>query len=228
MSDGWYALTAAIARPLGPAVAQIYASGVENVPPFGSAALMVGNHISHFDPPLYGYPLERPIDYLALDDFFKNPIIDRFFRANNSYPFNRIKMDRPAIRWALQRLKMGRFVGVFPEKGIRFAEDSILNEAPIPSGTAALAMAAGVPVVPATILGADQLYQWKNYLRRPRVFIRYSPPLTAGPEESSESFADRILQSIRKNKQWMIETYQIRPEEMPQDAPVRFVEDPNR
>src|SRR5205823_285405 len=77
------------------------------------------NHISHFDPPIISSVARRKIDWMAMAEFFPIPWLGHFLRAVDAFPAARDRADRKTIRSAIERLKDGRIVGVFPEGGIR-------------------------------------------------------------------------------------------------------------
>ena len=64
----------------------------------------------------------------------------------------------------MERLKIGRVVGIFPECGIRAGASSVLAGAPVWVGFAGLSVKSDKPVVPCVVAGTDRLYQPKNWL----------------------------------------------------------------
>src|SRR6266487_3980945 len=135
--------------------------------------LLVANHISHFDPFIISSVVQRKIDWMAMAEFFPLPLLGSLLRAVDAVPADRNRADRRTIRTAIDRLKNGRIVGVFPEGGIRDGAQSLLEGAPVRAGASILAHMAGVPIVPCVILGSDRLYAKKNWLplRRTPVWI---------------------------------------------------------
>ncbi|PYL86813.1 MAG: hypothetical protein DMF17_05080, partial [Verrucomicrobia bacterium] len=120
--------------------------------------LLAANHISHFDPFILSSVVGRKIDWMAMAEFFPNPLVGSFLRAVDAFPADRNRADRKTIRTAIERLKQGRVVGVFPEGGIRDGARSLLEGAPLRPGASTLAHIAGVPIVPCVIVGSDRLY----------------------------------------------------------------------
>ena len=49
-----------------------------------------------------------------------------------------------------------------------------------------------VPVIPAVIIGSDQMYALKKYLTRPRIFMRIGKTLASDKNASREELRDRI------------------------------------
>ena len=201
---------------------RIYRSGFENVPKTG-AALLLSNHISHFDPPLLALKFPRYIHYMADKPLLEIPIYGKLLEWAYVFPIDRTKNDRAALRTAMERLKAGNVVCIFPEAGIRHGKTSVLGGAEMPVGTASLWRMMHVPVIPMVVIGTDQMYLWKNYFRRPRIFIRVGPLLPAPDEKATrEELRDRIVTAWRELYDGMIRDYAIRPDELPQSAQERW------
>jgi len=126
--------------------------------------LLAANHISHFDPFIISSVVQRKIDWMAMAEFFPLPLLGFLLRAVDAFPADRNRADRTTIRTAIQRLKQGRIVGLFPEGGIRDGARSLLEGAPLRPGASTLAHIAGVPILPCVILGSDRLYSKKRWL----------------------------------------------------------------
>jgi 1-acyl-sn-glycerol-3-phosphate acyltransferase len=139
--------------------------------------LLVSNHISHFDPPALGISVRPVVDFMAMKDLFTAAWADWFFTHIFAIPVDRERAGTEALRIALQRLKAGRIVGVFPEGGLRTGTESMLESVPLPPGAALLALKTAVPVVPVLILGTDQLYAWQAWFRRPEIRIEFLPEI---------------------------------------------------
>jgi 1-acyl-sn-glycerol-3-phosphate acyltransferase len=91
--------------------------------------LLASNHISHFDPFIISSVVRRKIDWMAMAEFFPLPLLGFFLRAVDAFPAERNRADRKTIRTAIERLKHGRIVGLFPEGGIRDGARSLLEGA---------------------------------------------------------------------------------------------------
>src|SRR5438105_7884276 len=156
--------------------------------------LLASNHISHFDPFIISSVLRRKIDWMAMAEFFPRPIAGSFLRAVDAFPAERDRADRKTIRTAIERLKVGRAVGVFPEGGIRDGANSLLEGAPVRAGASTLAHIAGVPIVPCVILGSDRLYAKRSWLpiRRTMVWIGFGKAISYFPELEKSAARERI------------------------------------
>jgi 1-acyl-sn-glycerol-3-phosphate acyltransferase len=134
--------------------------GLENVPRSG-AALVVANHsgvlpldaimlqIGIFD----GHPQHRNLRLLGADLVYDVPVLATMARRSGH-----IRAERTE---ATRQLAAGELVGVFPEgfKGIGkpFRQRYQLQRFGR-GGFAALALQAGVPIIPCAIVGAEEIY----------------------------------------------------------------------
>jgi 1-acyl-sn-glycerol-3-phosphate acyltransferase len=156
--------------------------------------LLASNHISHFDPFLISLPLRRKIDWMTMAEFFRPSALGFFLRSIDAFSAERDRADLKTIRTAINRLKSGRIVGIFPEGGIRDGARSLLEGAPLRPGAARLAQLANVPIVPCVILGTDRFYskiQWLPFRRTP-VWIAFGKPISCFPELEKSRARDRI------------------------------------
>ena len=174
-------------------IARTHVVGREN-PNRGGGFLLASNHISHFDPFLIGLQVRRKIDWMTMAEFFRPPALGFFLRSIDAFPAERDRADLKTIRAAIDRLKSGRIVGIFPEGGIRDGARSLLEGAPLRPGAATLAQIADVPVVPCVILGTDRFYCKKQWLpfRRTPVWIAFGKPISASPELQKSQARERI------------------------------------
>jgi 1-acyl-sn-glycerol-3-phosphate acyltransferase len=156
--------------------------------------LLAANHISHFDPLIISSVVRRKIDWMAMAEFFPNPLLGSFLRAVDAFPADRDRANRKTIRTAIERLNEGRMVGVFPEGGIRDGARSLLEGAPLRPGASTLAHMAGVPILPCVIVGTDRLYSRKSWLplRRTPVWIAFGDPIPPFPDLEKSAARERI------------------------------------
>jgi 1-acyl-sn-glycerol-3-phosphate acyltransferase len=172
---------------------RIYVFGRENAARAGGL-LLASNHISHFDPFIISSVVRRKIDWMAMAEFFPLPVVGLFLRAVDAFPAERDRADRKTIRTAIERLKNGRVVGVFPEGGIRDGAKSLLEGAAVRAGASTLAHIAQVPIVPCVILGSDRLYAKRSWLpmRRTPVWIGFGNTISNFPDLEKSVARDRI------------------------------------
>jgi 1-acyl-sn-glycerol-3-phosphate acyltransferase len=182
-----------LVRLLFGCVARIHVIGREKLSRSGGF-LLAANHISHFDPFLISLPLRRKIDWMTMAEFFRPPALGFFLRSIDAFPAERDRADLKTIRTAIDRLKRGRIVGIFPEGGIRDGARSLLEGAPLRPSAARLAQIADVPIMPCVILGTDRFYsknQWLPFRRTP-VWIAFGNPISCFSELQKSQERKRI------------------------------------
>jgi 1-acyl-sn-glycerol-3-phosphate acyltransferase len=152
--------------------------GVENVPRTGGAVI-APNHASYLDPPLVAACLPRSTYFMAKQELFEVPLLGWLIYHLGAFPVQRGTADRLAIRYAVELLKAGELLIVFPE-GTRSA-DGRIGEGEL--GPALMAGRAGVPIVPTAILGTERaLPRGAKCLRRARIYVAFGEPLTVLPD----------------------------------------------
>lgn len=194
--------------------------------PAGGPLILAPNHISHFDPPIVGSFFPRHVDWMAMEELFRNERFARALGLTGAFKVNRDGTDRTALRTAARRLQAGRVVGIFPEGGLRAGESSILNGAPMRPGLAALALIAKAPVLPCVIAGSDRYYHKKNWLpgRRPPVWMISGAPIP--PEGGREELHARIAAAYIELRERLLQRPDFRPEDLPATPQARKGEDP--
>ncbi|MDZ4816252.1 MAG: lysophospholipid acyltransferase family protein [Verrucomicrobiota bacterium] len=198
--------------------ARLHFKGREHLPCQGGVVL-IGNHISHFDPFIEGGALSRPVEYLTMSELFVNPLSRAFFLANGAISINRFGVDRKAVKTALERLRAGRVIGIYPEKGLRSGAESFLGGAPFPEGAASLAIMADVPVVPMVIIGSDKIYAPRLGVRSD-VYIHYGPPLFPAHKDKL-AFQTEVFLALKCLYADMIATYHLNECDLPHTAQFR-------
>ncbi|HHV60361.1 MAG TPA: 1-acyl-sn-glycerol-3-phosphate acyltransferase [Clostridiaceae bacterium] len=124
----------------------------EYVPEKGSA-LVCSNHPGTWDMFLIGYKLKRLTRYMAKEELFKNPILKFVLTRVGAFPVKRGKADVESMKTAINLLKEGHIVAVFPE-GTRTRDKRISAG----GGAALMAIRSGAPVVPVRIKGEYKLF----------------------------------------------------------------------
>lgn len=120
--------------------------GLENVPKNGGV-LLCSNHIYDLDMFLMGYKLPRLVHYMAKEELFKIPLVNKFIIWVGAFPVRRGTGDIGAIKTVLKLLTEGKIVGIFPE-GTRSRGT---KKAAIKAGIVLLAEKSGAPILPVAI-----------------------------------------------------------------------------
>ena len=130
-------------RALGTLLFGFTVHGAEKVPREGPL-ILASNHNRYADPVLVCMAVPRRIQWMAKSEVFVPPF-DRFFFFIGSFPVDRKKGGRAALKASLDLLAGGWTLGIFPEGTRRRAHDPA--DAP-KSGVAMLAARAGAPILP--------------------------------------------------------------------------------
>ncbi|MFJ4715306.1 lysophospholipid acyltransferase family protein [Streptomyces sp. NPDC088785] len=154
--------------------------GLEHVPDEG-AAIVAGNHLSFSDHFLMPAILKRRITFLAKAEYFTGPgvkgrLTAAFFRSAGQIPVDRSGKEagQAAIREGLGVLGRGELLGIYPE-GTR-SHDGRLYKGKV--GVAAMALKAGVPVVPCAMIGTFEAQPpGQKIPSMRRITIRFGRPL---------------------------------------------------
>lgn len=168
------------------------AYGAEHVPASGGV-MLASNHQSYLDPVLVAVALRRPVGFFANAYLFKNPAFSWLIRNLHAFPVERGKGDRAAVATAIEKLKEGYAVNIFPE-GTRTSDGQIK---PMERGVVLIARKAGVPVVPVAIDGAFDAWPRKHKVFRPHpIHVMYGKPIDPSKMDAQE-FLSQLEGQIR-------------------------------
>ena len=165
-----YRLIAWVSRPVVSGLYRLRVQGLEHLPAEGGFVI-AANHVSNFDPwPLGVAVYPRQLHFMAKAELY-NPVFKLLFDAVGAFPVRRGEPDVESFRTAVRLARTGGAVVMFPE-GTRRAKGLLKQRRAKPHvGAARIALAAGVPLVPAAISGTDRL------TRLGPLGIRFGPPV---------------------------------------------------
>ncbi|MFG3257621.1 lysophospholipid acyltransferase family protein [Streptomyces sp. NPDC048172] len=202
----YYVLKYVVLGPILRLVFRPRIEGLEHVPDEG-AAIVAGNHLSFSDHFLMPAMLRRRITFLAKAEYFTGPglkgrLTAAFFRSAGQIPVDRSGKGagQAAIDEGLGVLRKDELLGIYPE-GTR-SHDGRLYKGRV--GVAAMALGAGVKVIPCAMVGTFELQPPGRKLPKiGRVTIRFGEPLDfsrfAGMENERvalRAVTDEIIQAI--------------------------------
>lgn len=168
--------------------------GRENVPRSGPAVLAM-NHDSLLDIPFLVLASPRPVWFMAKGELFRGRLASWFSHVLGGFPVRRGGYDLGAVRAALEVIRRGLLLGMYPEGTRAHYLQEFLP------GAAWVAMATGVPLVPAAITGtAESLPRGSKVPRRTRVTVRFGEALHPGKEDDPRARLERarkITQDLR-------------------------------
>ena len=175
------------------------AKGLENLPEGGF--VLAPNHTSNLDPWPLGIPLwpRRQLNWMAKSELYK-PVIGTLINWGGAFPVRRGQGDEGAIDVAVERVRAGEVVVIFPE-GTRKKKGMIKRYESRPrTGAARVALRAEAPLVPAAIAGTDRL------LRLGPLRVAYGPPVDLSglngtdERENAKEATERLMADIARLK----------------------------
>lgn len=165
--------------------------GGENIPKDGSF-LLVGNHIHIMDQCLPLLATKRPVSYMAKKEYFDNKKVAWFFKLAGCIPVNRQIHDTAAKEAALDVLKDGGAIGLFPEGTRNKTKEFLL---PFKFGTVSMASKTDATIVPFGVTGEYKF-------RSKDLVIRFGEPFKIGDmtlEEANEKLRNEVGKLMQKN-----------------------------
>jgi 1-acyl-sn-glycerol-3-phosphate acyltransferase len=168
--------------------------GLEALPETGPV-LVVGNHDSHWDPVTVGVSAirRRQIKALAKADLWKVRGLSPVLNGMGQIPIERGAGDAGALARAIEELRRGSCIGVFPE-GTR-SRGNVLRAR---SGVGRLALE--VPEAKLVCVAIEGTTDFTGFPHRPRISTRFFEPTggQAKPGEDPGELAARLLAEIRE------------------------------
>ena len=164
--DAWWQIGLATVGTVVRLAFRLRFEGLEHIPETGPA-LLACNHISVLDPPIVALAPSsrgRTVRFLTAAEFFERPLIGWGLRRIRQIPIRRGEKDWEALEDVALVIRRGALAGIFPEGGV--GEGSLHRGR---RGAARIALAGGVPVIPAAI--------WGTQRRWPRTGLRFTRPV---------------------------------------------------
>ena len=167
--------------------------GSEHLPGKGGFVLSA-NQLSNLDGWALGYALlPRRLRWMGKAELF-NPVLGPLARRLGIFPVRRGEGDRAAIATAVELARSGSVVVIFPEGTRRRKGFHKRREARPHSGAARVALAAGVPLVPAAIRGTERLTRFRQW------HVSFGPPIglddLAGEKGAAREATRRLWAAI--------------------------------
>ncbi|MFD7920854.1 lysophospholipid acyltransferase family protein [Streptomyces sp. NPDC059740] len=196
---------------MGPLLRLIFrprVEGLEHVPEEG-AAIIASNHLSFADHFVMPAMVPRRVTFLAKAEYFtgrgiKGLLTAAFFRGVGQIPVDRSggAAAQAALRAGLGVLRSGRLLGIYPE-GTRSHDGRLYKGR---TGVAAMALEAGVPVVPCAMIGTFEAQPTGRRLPRAmRITIRFGEPMDfsrfaslADDRTALRAVTDSVMDAVRR------------------------------
>jgi 1-acyl-sn-glycerol-3-phosphate acyltransferase len=163
--------------------------GLGNIPRV--ACVFTANHVSNVDALAFIPAIPRRVAILVKQEVFRIPILCTGMRRAQFIPVDRSDREAAAasIDVAVRTLKQGLSFAIFAE-GTRSADGRLRS---FKRGAFTVAIEAGVPIVPVSIVGTQTLLKKGNWIVRPgEVVVRYGPAVDSAAykiEQRSELLA---------------------------------------
>lgn len=167
--------------------------GKENIPKDG-AILIVGNHKHLYDQCLSIVSTKRFIKYMAKREYFDNKKTRWFFKAVGCISVDRSVHDGKAKKEAIETLKNGGAIGLFPEGTRNKTQEFLL---PFKFGAVSMAKKTDAYLVPFGITG-DYVFRSKNLV------IKYGKPFKVTDLELEEA-NNLLYETVKKLMQDTLE-----------------------
>lgn len=167
--------------------------GLERLPKSG--ALLCPNHASNWDPILVALKLPKNyrLHIMAKEELFKNPLLGWLLRKVGAFPVSRGNNDINTVRTAMQAIKDGDNLLIFPEGTVVRNGVGYIDGLPAhaKAGVAMIGVRTGAALVPVFVDGEKKLFH------RTRIIFGepYEPHYTGrrGTSEEMQKIADDVL-----------------------------------
>jgi 1-acyl-sn-glycerol-3-phosphate acyltransferase len=150
--------------------------GRENIPP--GVCMFAANHTSNADAPAIVGAIPRRVAIFGRKSLFDIPVVGTAFRLAKFVPVDRENRDAAlaSVKLAVGYMKEGFSFLVYPE-GTRSPDGRLQR---FKKGTFAIAIEAGIPIVPVACAGAHRIMPKKSLIVRPgKVTVRFGKPIDA-------------------------------------------------
>jgi 1-acyl-sn-glycerol-3-phosphate acyltransferase len=178
--------------------------GTEHIPATGGGVVVI-NHTGYLDFALAGLPFwraqRRLVRFMAKREVFVSRVSGPLMRAMGHIPVDRAA-GATSFRAAIEALRAGELVGVFPEATI--SRSFCLKE--FKSGAARMARAAGVPLIPTTLWGSQRIWtkDHKPTIRAARhipIGITIGAPMTPGRGDGATADLVDVMNTLLERTQ---------------------------
>jgi 1-acyl-sn-glycerol-3-phosphate acyltransferase len=168
--------------------------------PQSGPLLVAPVHVSYLDPMVMGCTSPRLIRFMAKKELFKNPLLGGLIGSVGAFAVERGASDTSAIRLAIDILRRGEALMMFPE-GTR-GDSKTFGE--IKPGIAMLAKKSGAKVQPVGIHGTNLILpRGGKGLRRQKITVSYGRPLCydeieaqGDPATARERFTQAVVDGL--------------------------------
>jgi 1-acyl-sn-glycerol-3-phosphate acyltransferase len=212
-----------LGRLLFPIFANMKITGRENFPPQGPV-ILAGNHVAFLEVALMVVYPPYLVELIGTGDIPLDPTFAPLANLYSYIPINRGNLDRAGLHQALEVLKQGGVLGIFPEGGI-WQPDQMQAQ----TGVSWLSSQSNAPVIPIGFGGMRGAIHAMLHLKRPRLTMNIGkaiPPIQLIQKDVSRKEAlvegarfimkriqdlippeERIRRNANANQRYALKTY---------------------
>ncbi len=191
---------------------RIEISGIERIPVQGGAVVAT-NHVGYLDwlfVGLAGRRRGRNIRFVAKRELWERPFTRAIMSGAKHIPADRFGSPGVAVRRAVDALRAGEIVGMFPEGTIDRSFLPLVGK----TGAARMAMEAGVPLIPGAVWGSQRLVtkgRPRDLRRGVAIDVRFGPPVPCAGGDDPAEVTGHLMRAIRGLVEEAIATYPQSP-----------------
>lgn len=183
-----------------------YVHGLEHMPASGPA-LVASNHFGYYDFIAGALPGllrgRRPVRYMAKKELFDHWFLGRLCRGAQLISVDR-ELGAASVDVAVERLKDGEYVGIFPEATISRS----FELAEFKTGAARIAQRSGAPLIPCAIWGSQRF--WTKGRKKELGRTGYPIVLNVGPAISTDGTPEEVTARLKLAVQELLDAARAR------------------
>lgn len=176
---------------------QVRTFGTENIPTSGPVVL-ASNHIGYLDFVFVGYAARergRLVRFMAKKEVFDHPIAGPLMRGMKHIPVDRFARASDSVDLAIDYLRRGEAVGMFPEGTI---SRSFIPRAG-KTGAARMAIESGAMLIPCATWGTQRILtkdRPKNFQRKVALDVYVGEPVDHDRHADPVEVTGRVMEAI--------------------------------
>jgi 1-acyl-sn-glycerol-3-phosphate acyltransferase len=159
------------------------------VPGYTGPVVVAANHESVLDPPLLAAAWPWPLRFLAKEELWRHAPVARLMDALGGVPVRRGREGYVTIEAAVDLLRAGESVAVFPQGTVRGGAWS--------RGAARLALTVGAPLVPVRIIGSARALS-RGRVGFPRIRIVVCDPILVDARRPTVAAARELTRELQR------------------------------
>jgi 1-acyl-sn-glycerol-3-phosphate acyltransferase len=190
----------------------ITVEGAQHVPAQGPGVIAT-NHVGYLDFTFVGYGARqrgRLVRFLAKQEIFDHHLAGPLMRGMKHIPVDRFGRAADVIHVAVDVLRAGELIGMFPE--------GTISRSFVPgrgkNGAARMALASGAPLVPGAVWGSQRILtkgRPRNLQRGVPITVLFGEPIAYQPDEDPTQVTGRLMVRITELVDRAAATYPDQP-----------------